>query len=175
MNLEAQTASWSGLSGNLCGKPEDSQKAMQHKTVNHKIELYGGNSVKHVPTNEFNTMKKLFTIFAIAAILIGVNLSQVKAQTVLSSSQPSKKEHKAEVKLAKTKLDLEKSKARLTSLNASLVKKIQTFEKKNSQGKLSPNDVAKQSKAIASLNSKIGKEQSSINKMEAFVRANESF
>lgn len=96
------------------------------------------------------------------------------AQEVIATSELSKKEQKAEVKLANAKLDLEKSKSKIIKLKASHAKKRQNFEKKNSQGKLSPNDIAKQSKALDKLGSQIDKEQKNIERLEAFIRENDT-
>jgi len=117
-------------------------------------------------------MKKILSIFAIVALCSGLGLAKVNAQEVIATSEMSKKEQKAEVKLAKAKLDLEKSKANLIKLKEAHTKKRQTFDKKNSQGKLSPNDIAKYTKALDKLGSKIDKEQKNIEKLEAFIREN---
>jgi hypothetical protein len=119
-------------------------------------------------------MKNLFYTFGMVAIFIGLNLSQVNAQTVIASSELSQKEQKAEVTLAKAKLDLEKSKAKVIDLRASPEKRRQNFEKKDSQGKLSPNDIAKQTKAIDKMTSKIDKEERNIQKLEALIREKET-
>lgn len=120
------------------------------------------------------TMKKFLSIFAIVTLWAGLGLGNAFAQEVIATSELSKKEQKAEVKLAKAKLDLEKSKAKLMKLKASHTKKRQSFEKKNSQGKLSPVDIAKESKALDKIGSQIDKEEKNIQSLEAFIRENDS-
>lgn len=117
-------------------------------------------------------MKKILSIIAVIAIWASLGISTSMAQQVIATSDLSKKEQKAEVKLAKAKLDLEKSKSKTIKLKASHVKKRRNFENKNSQGKLSPNDIAKQSKALDKLGSQIDKEQKNIEKLEIFIREN---
>jgi flagellar biosynthesis chaperone FliJ len=119
-------------------------------------------------------MKRILSIIVIITIWTSIGISNSMAQAVIATSELSIKEQKAEVKLAKAKLDLEKSKSKIIKLKATHTKKRQNFEKKNSQGKLSPNDIAKQSKALDNLGSKIDKEQRNIEKLEAFIRENDS-
>lgn len=119
-------------------------------------------------------MKKILSIITVFALWASLGISNSMAQEVIATSELSKKEQKAEVKLAKAKLDLEKSKSKIIKLKASHAKKRQNFEKKNSQGKLSPNDIAKQSKALDKLGSQIDKEQKNIERLEAFIRENDT-
>lgn len=119
-------------------------------------------------------MKKILSIITVFALWASLGISNSMAQEVIATSELSKKEQKAEVKLAKAKLDLEKSKSKIIKLKASHAKKRQNFEEKNSQGKLSPNDIAKQSKALDKLGSQIDKEQKNIERLEAFIRENDT-
>jgi flagellar biosynthesis chaperone FliJ len=119
-------------------------------------------------------MKKILAIITVFALWVSLGIGNSMAQEVIATTELSKKEQKAEVKLAKAKLDLEKSKSKLSKLKEAHTKKRQTFDKKNSQGKLSPNDIAKYTKALDKLGSKIDKEQKNIVKLEAFIRENDT-
>lgn len=117
-------------------------------------------------------MKRLSLILGILVALIFTTAgNSTFAQT---ESASTKKELKEEQKIQKAKISLIKSKEKLEKLQASHVKKRQTFEKKNSQGKLSPNDVTKHSKALDNVGRQIEKEKKNIEKLEAFIRENES-
>ncbi|AMQ58076.1 hypothetical protein [Algoriphagus sanaruensis] len=119
-------------------------------------------------------MKPFVLAFAIMAFSSFLGITKLAAQEVIVNSTLSKEEQKAIIKLQKAKEELEKSKTKLFKLEETYDKKRQRLDKKNAQGKLSPNDIAKETKAIEKLGKKIDKEKERIKELELFLQENES-
>ena len=113
-------------------------------------------------------MKKLILLFA---LLVGVNYfspPEALAQTVISSGIDSKtqeKIEKAKIKIEKYQNDHEKAVAKRQDLR-------EKFEKKNSAGKLSPNDIEKITKKIEKQAKSIDKLEKKMGKLEKFINEN---
>lgn len=118
-------------------------------------------------------MKSLVLAFTLFSFTMILGISSLSAQEVIENSIPSKEEQKAAIKLLKAKENLEKSKIKLIKLEEAYDKKQQRFTKKNSQGKLSPNDVDKETTAIEALEKKIEKIKEKIEDLELFIQEND--
>lgn len=113
-------------------------------------------------------MKKLIFIFIFLGGLIYLSPSEVMAQTVISSTADTKTQEKVEkskVKLEKYKEDHEKAVKKRQDLR-------ENFEKKNSAGKLSPNDIEKITKKMEKQSKSIEKLEKKISKLEDFLKEN---
>lgn len=105
-------------------------------------------------------------------VLILFVTSFVSAQAQESNSKQSKKEMKMASSLEKAKLDLAKSRIKVSDMTAEHAKKKEKFEKLQAKGKLSPNDVASRTKALDKLAKKIEKEEATIERLEKFIEEN---
>ncbi len=113
-------------------------------------------------------MKKLILLFTLLVGLIYISPSELSAQTVITSGIDAKtqeKIEKAQVKIEKYKADHEKAVAKRQDLR-------ENFEKKNSAGKLSPNDIEKITKKIDKQAKSIEKLEKKMAKLEKFIEEN---
>lgn len=113
-------------------------------------------------------MNKLIFVFALLGGLIYLSPSEVIAQKVPTTQVDAKtqaKLEKANEKLTKNKADHEKAVEKLKKMRES-------YDKKNSAGKLSPNDVEKITKKIGKQSKSIEKLEKNRIKLEEFIRKN---
>ncbi len=113
-------------------------------------------------------MKKLILLFTLFVGLLYLSPSELIAQTVINTGIDSKtqeKVEKAKVKIEKYKEAHEKGVAKRQDLR-------ENFEKKNSAGKLSPNDIEKITKRIEKHAKSIEKLEKKMAKLEKFIEEN---
>lgn len=113
-------------------------------------------------------MKKLIFAFIITGGLVFLSLPEILAQEVSASTVD-----------AKTQEKVEQAKKKLEKYNQDHVKEVEkrqklrvSFEKKNSSGKLSPNDVEKMTKKMDKQAKSIEKLEKKISKLEKFIKEN---
>lgn len=113
-------------------------------------------------------MKKLILLFSLLVGLIYISPSELIAQTVISTGIDAKtqeKVEKAKVKIERYKETHKKAVAKRQDLR-------ENFEKKNSAGKLSPNDIEKITKRIEKQAKSIAKLEKKMAKLEKFIEEN---
>lgn len=125
-----------------------------------------------VPITLFNTllqiMKKLVFALALISGVFFFTQSEAYAQEVEVTTKTL--DLKDQAKLIKAQQKLEKKEAQLLKATQKRQKDQAKFEKKNSQGKLSPNAVSKLTKSLDKQRSKIEKLQKDIEKLEKYIR-----
>ncbi|MEB2781606.1 hypothetical protein U3A58_14510 [Algoriphagus sp. C2-6-M1] len=115
-------------------------------------------------------MKKLILLFTVLVGLICLSTPEVVAQTVSTigiDAKTHEKVEKAKVKLIKYKEDHRKALEKRQDLRVN-------FEKKNSAGKLSPNDIEKITKKMEKQTKSIEKLEKKMRKLEEFIKENAS-
>ncbi|MEB2786693.1 hypothetical protein [Algoriphagus persicinus] len=115
-------------------------------------------------------MKKLILLFTVLVGLIFLSIPEVVAQTVSTigiDAKTQEKVIKVKVKLIKYKEDHRKALEKRQDLR-------EDFEKKNSAGKLSPNDIEKVTKKIDRHSRLIEKPEKKMRKLEEFIKENTS-
>ncbi|GMQ30438.1 hypothetical protein [Algoriphagus confluentis] len=115
-------------------------------------------------------MKKILIVIL---LVYAAASAEVMAQGGALENPPSKKELKETKKLEKAKADLAKKNEKLNKEKEKRIKMQNDFQNKNSAGKLSPNDIAKQTKAINNQVKKIEKLEKDIGKLEEYIRETE--
>ena len=113
-------------------------------------------------------MKNLILALTLFAGLYLVSPTISFAQEVIISSSDSKTQEKVE----KSKAKLEKYKEQHTKAVEKRLDLRTSFEKKNSAGKLSPNDIGKITKKIDKQSKSIGKLEKKMKKLEDYIKKN---
>ncbi|PZX50248.1 hypothetical protein [Algoriphagus chordae] len=114
-------------------------------------------------------MKKLIFVFMLLGGMMYLSSSQVIAQTVTTATKAELKTQEklldSKVKLEKYEQDHEKAIEKRQDLRAD-------FEKKNSSGKLSPNDVEKMTKKMDKQSKSIEKLEKKMDKLKKYIAEN---
>lgn len=113
-------------------------------------------------------MRKLIYVFILLGGLLYLSPSEVMAQEVSITNVDAKtqeKVEKAKVKLEKYQENHKKALEKRQDLR-------ENFEKKNSAGKLSPNDIEKITKKIDKHSKSIEKLEKKMGKLEEYIREN---
>lgn len=113
-------------------------------------------------------MKKLILLFSLLVGLIYISPSELIAQTVISTGIDAKTQEKVE----KAKVKIERYKETHKKAVAKRQDFRENFEKKNSAGKLSPNDIEKITKRIEKQAKSIAKLEKKMAKLEKFIEEN---
>lgn len=113
-------------------------------------------------------MKRLSLILGILVALVFTTAGN--STFAQSESTSTKNELKEEQKIQKAKVKLEKSKLKLSKTKDKYNSRLSKFERDNSAGRLSPNDISKITKKLEKQRKAIENLQKQIVKLESFLK-----